>query len=326
MYSEIILTMKKALIVILLLVLVGGYFFAGYSVYTQATLVECAVPEVDQNNRPDNFSLSDKDVFWDPSEYFVNDYEVVNIELSDENISLNSWWLDAQNNNGPTVLVLHGLGSGKHSPDMLLTAGMLYKNGFNVLAIDCRDHGESTCEDGFHSAGQKESDDVVASLDWIVNEKGISPDNIGIYGSSLGALVGLLTPSKSNNFSALAVLDAPFDFETLVREELIYQGFSELLWTPLYHYVLIFEGINLLANNPEDSLKAGNKQPILIFNGMDNDRVLPHHTDDLIDSATEIGIELEINRYEELGHTRVLYDYPKEFSIKLVQFFSRHLN
>ena len=76
--------MKKALIVILLLVLVGGYFFAGYSVYTQATLVECAVPEVDQNNRPDNFSLSDKDVFWDPSEYFVNDYEVVNIELSDE--------------------------------------------------------------------------------------------------------------------------------------------------------------------------------------------------------------------------------------------------
>ena len=61
--------MKKALIVILLLVLVGGYFFAGYSVYTQATLVECAVPEVDQNNRPDNFSLSDKDVFWDPSEY-----------------------------------------------------------------------------------------------------------------------------------------------------------------------------------------------------------------------------------------------------------------
>jgi hypothetical protein len=70
-YSEIILTMKKALIVILLLVLVGGYFFAGYSVYTQATLVECAVPEVDQNNRPDNFSLSDKDVFWDRLKFLV---------------------------------------------------------------------------------------------------------------------------------------------------------------------------------------------------------------------------------------------------------------
>ena len=71
----------------------------------------------------------------------------------------------------------------------------------------------------------------------------------------------------------MAVLDAPFDFETLVREELIYQGFPELLWTPLYHYVLIFEGVDLLANNPEDSLKSSNKQPILIFNGMDNDHL-----------------------------------------------------
>ena len=99
-----------------------------------------------------------------------------------------------------------------------------------------------------------------------------------------------------------------------------------MLWTPLYHYVLIFEGVDLLANNPEDSLKSSNKQPILIFNGMDNDRVLSHHTDDLIKSANEIGIELEINRYQELGHTRVLYDYPKEFSIKLVQFFTKNLS
>ena len=98
--------MKKALIVILLLVLVGGYFFAGYSVYSQAALVECAVPEVDQNNKPDNFSLSDKNVLWDPSEYFVNDYDIVSIEIPDENVTLDSWWMDAQNNNGPTVLVL----------------------------------------------------------------------------------------------------------------------------------------------------------------------------------------------------------------------------
>ena len=318
--------MKKTLIIILLIVILGGYFFAGYNVYSQAALVECSVPEVDKNNRPDNFSLSDKGVLWDPSEYFVRSYEVVNIEIPNENITLGSWWIDAQNNNGPTILVLHGLGSSKYSPDMLLTAGILFQNGFNVLAIDFRDHGDSTCEDGFHSAGQKESDDVVAALNWIINEKDITPNNIGIYGSSLGALVGLLTPAKSNNFSALAVLDAPFDFETLVKEELIYQDFTELLWMPLYHYVLIFEGVNLLADNPEDSLKASNNQPILIFNGMNNDRVLSHHTDDLIESANSIGIEIEVNRYKELGHTRVLYDYPEEFAEKLIQFFTKNLS
>ena len=112
----------------------------------------------------------------------------------------------------------------------------------------------------------------------------------------------------------------------LVKEELIYQDFTELLWMPLYHYVLIFEGVNLLADNPEDSLKASNNQPILIFNGMNNDRVPSHHTDDLIESANSIGIEIEVNRYEELGHTRVLYDYPEEFAEKLIQFFTKNLS
>ena len=40
--------------------------------------------------------------------------------------------------------------------------------------IDFRDHGESTCEDGVHSAGQKEIYDVKAAIDWIVNEKNIT--------------------------------------------------------------------------------------------------------------------------------------------------------
>ena len=43
--------------------------------------------------------------------------------------------------------------------------GILNKSGFNLLAIDFRDHGESTCEDGFfYTAGQNETDDVVAAI------------------------------------------------------------------------------------------------------------------------------------------------------------------
>ena len=59
---------------------------------------------------------------------------------------------------------------------------------------------------------------------------------------------------------------------------------------------------------------------------MNNDRVLSHHTDDLIESANSIGIEIEVNRYKELEHTRVLYDYPEEFAEKLIQFFTKNLS
>ena len=314
----------KKIIAFVLALFIGGYFFAGYYVYSQAASVTCEVWEGDKSNRPDEFSLAEKNVSWNPSQYFIDSYETVNIPVEGTDVVLNSWWMESQNN-GPAIIVLHGLTSSKYSPDMLLVAGMLYENGFNVLAIDMRDHGDSTCEDGHHSAGQKESDDVVASINWLIDEKNIPPSKIGIYGSSLGALVALLTPAKSNNFEAMALVDAPFDFETLVREELTYQGFPPILFEPLYHYVLLFERIDLLENSPAASLENSKKQPILIFNGLQSDRVLPHHTDDLIESAISNGIETQIHRYE-VGHTRVMYDYPEEFADLLIEIFSNELN
>ena len=84
--------MKKILSIVLV-VLVGGYFFAGYYVYSQAASVTCVVWEGDKDNRPDNFSLSDKDVTWDPSKYFVTTYETVNIPVEGTEVILNSWWM-----------------------------------------------------------------------------------------------------------------------------------------------------------------------------------------------------------------------------------------
>ena len=136
---------------------------------------------------------------------------------------------------------MHGVTSSKFSPDVLLVGGMLYKQGFNYLTFDFRDHGTSTCEDSRHSAGQKEIYDVKASIDWLQNEKNIPTSNIGLYGASFGAMIGLMTPAITNDFQALAVVDSPFDFASLVREELVYQGFPGFLFEPVYHYALIFD-------------------------------------------------------------------------------------
>ena len=79
---------------------------------------------------------------------------------------MKGWWVE-NNLTNPTVILLHGLNSSKYSPDILLPMGMLDKSEFNLLAIDIRDHGESTCEDGYYAAGQDETDDVVASINWL---------------------------------------------------------------------------------------------------------------------------------------------------------------
>ena len=326
--------LKKALI-ILLIILVGGYFYAGYYVFGIAGSVPCAVWEGEQNNTPSNFSVpdgyedSDSGIFIeynvDPKPYFIRSYETVTIPSDEGAIELSAWWME-RNPKGPTVMLIHGLTSSKYSSGILLSAGILYHEGFNILAIDMRDHGDSTCEDGFYSAGQKESDDSAASLKWLVEEKGISPSNIGIYGQSLGALTALTTPAKSNNFAAIAVHDPPVDFETLVKEEMVYQGFPPFLFYPTAHYSQIFMGVNITEVVPATALPLGNKQPILIFNGMLDERVLAHHTDDLIKIANENDIDVEAYRYEDMRHVQSIWVYTDEFSEAIVSFFQRNLS
>ena len=313
----------KKFLVFLLVLIIGGYFGVGYYVFGIAASVPCEVWIEEAENKPDNWSLGDK-ADWDPSDYFIENYKEVSIFADDGEIILNSWWVE-NNLSNPTIIMLHGLTSSKNSPDILLPMGMMNKSEFNLLAIDMRDHGESTCEDGFYAAGQNETDDVVAAIDWLI-EKGISPSNIGIYGNSLGALVGLMTPAKTNEFGSIAVIDPPVDFETLVREEMSYQGFPTFLWEPIYHYALVFKRINMLKDIPEEALSRGNKQPLLIFTGLQSDRVLPHHSDDLVNIAEQNGIEYEIHKYDDMGHTQILYFYTQEYSELLIDFYESTLS
>ena len=313
----------KKFLAFFLVVIIGVYFGIGYYVFGIAASVPCEVWVEEAGNKPDNWSLGNK-ADWNPSEYFIEDYKEVTIFADDGEIELKSWWVE-NNLSNPTIILLHGLTSSKNSPDILLPMGMLNKSEFNLLALDMRDHGESTCEDGFYSAGQNETDDVVAAIDWLT-DKGISPSTIGIYGNSLGALIGLMTPAKTNEFGSIAVIDPPVDFETLVREEMSYQGFPTFLWEPIYHYALIFKRINMLKDIPEEALSKGSKQPLLIFTGLESDRVLPHHSDDLVEIAKANDIDYNIYKYDGMGHTEILYFYTEEYSQLLTDFYKSTLS
>ena len=313
--------MRKIIIGILFFIIIA-YFGIGFYVYGESVAVPCAVVESEKENRPDNFSLGEK-ADWDPSEYFVQDYETVLINTNDD-VVLSGWWMETDKN-APTIIGLHGVTSGKHSPDVLLVGGMLVSEGFNYLTFDFRDHGESTCEDGVHSAGQKEIYDVKAAIDWLINEKDIPSENIGLHGSSFGAMVALMTQYISDDINALSIVDTPFDFATLVREELVYQEFPGFLFEPVNHYALLFEGVDITEISPEDGVSAG-RNPMIIFNGVKSDRVLSHHTDDLISAGNKYSVTMDIHRYEELSHTEVMYAYPDEFQKKVVDFFKENLN
>ena len=108
----------------------------------------------------------------------------------------------------------------------------------------------------------------------------------------------------------------------ILDEQVSFPGF---LFEPVNHYALLFEGVDITEISPEDGVSAG-RNPMIIFNGVKSDRVLSHHTDDLISAGNKYSVTMDIYRYEELSHTEVMYAYPDEFQNKAVDFFKENLN
>ena len=111
--------MKKFLAFFLVL-LVGVYFGIGWFAYGQAASVPCNVWYTEANNTPSNWSLGTK-ADWDPSDYFISNYEEVTILADDGEIELSSWWVE-NDLSQPTIILLHGVTSSKFSPCLLYTS------------------------------------------------------------------------------------------------------------------------------------------------------------------------------------------------------------
>lgn len=108
-------------------------------------------------------------------------HEEVFLTTSD-GVRLHAWFIPHRDNLG-TVLFFHGnAGNIAHRID---TAAMLWEWGLNTLLIDYRGFGNS----GGKPSARGTSRDAEAAWKFLVNEKGISPEKIILFGRSLGSAV-----------------------------------------------------------------------------------------------------------------------------------------
>ena len=70
-------------------------------------------------------------------------------------LTLRGWWIPGRTATGPSVILVHGLKSCRRDENVLMAAGMLHRNGFGVLLMDQRDHGDSDDEDLRFAAGTR---------------------------------------------------------------------------------------------------------------------------------------------------------------------------
>lgn len=332
---------KSALIGIIsaaTVLLVGGAALGvGNYVYTSGTAVPCAINDDDLANSPSEFYTPasgngpfegpgwEKWVGYDISKWWMDaPYQAVTVPVA-EGIELSGWWITPEAGNGKTVIVTHGIGTSRRDFNALMPSGMLVNSGFNVLLLDSRDTGESTCTDGRHSAGQEESDDFAQAAKWLIETQGIQSQSLGMFGVSGGAIATSLLPAKTDQVSAFAMEGTIFDFNAAATREVEYQGFPGFLWQLALASAQLFHGVNLTETAVTDSIEAAGQRPMLILHGDADMRLDYQSSVDFYEYAKGVGANIQLETFVGADHTEGMLSESDRYAKALVDFFDASL-
>lgn len=322
-----------------LVLIAGAGLVVGNYVYEAGTSVPCRINGDDLDNTPQHFYTSyynsgpfpgdgwNKWVGYDLSKWWLPTIKVEDVRIDvAPDVKLAAWWIKTTRKvTDRTVIVTHGIGTSKRDFTALLPTAMLVKGGFNVLLVDQRNAGESTCTDGRHSAGQNESSDFAEVAKWLNREKGIPGSAIGMFGVSGGAIATSLTPIKSDLISAFAMEGTIFDFQAAATREVEFQGFPGFLWQLAEFAAKNFHGVDLTATSVEDSIQAAGNRPMLILHGDADQRLDYQSSVDFYNYAKSVGIDIALERFEGADHTEGMLTETDRYAKLLTSFFNNAL-
>jgi acetyl esterase/lipase len=124
-----------------------------------------------------------------PTEYAGLSYESVTF-ASRDGLRIAGWYLSSKN--GAAVVLSHGHSS--HRAMTLPVAAMLAEEGYGVLMIDLRAHGES---EGQTFTLWQAGDDVLGAVDYLQTRPDVDPNRIGAWGFSAGAAASVHAAAQS---------------------------------------------------------------------------------------------------------------------------------
>ena len=315
--------MKKRFVFVTIVTVIAlalGYASASYMMYDKLSRVTAGGGE-NSENIPSSFVMTVHEwSSFDVSPYFMPDFETVHFTSRQPGLNLTGWFV-LGDPTAPVIILTHGLNGCKCSPRILTTAGMLHRNGFNVLMYDMRDHGESDIEDGRAAIGNEEYQDLLGAWDWLVNEKHFAPDRVGVFGESLGAGTTLIAFGQEPRLAA-AFVDSPYsDLPQIIDEELARNNYPAFLAPGGILMAQLVAQDNLIAFSPKDAINNDAGRPIYIVHGTGDTRIDVHHTRQLVELAKQTGANVSVWIPEGVGHVEAEFALPDEYEQRLVKFF-----
>jgi fermentation-respiration switch protein FrsA (DUF1100 family) len=136
-------------------------------------------------------------------EFFNLDYQEVWLSVAAKSNKLepiHGWWIKANQSNGKVLLYLHG--NGINIGANIGHAKRFYQLGFSVLLIDYRGYGRSQ---GSFPNEKRVYEDATAAWNYLVQQQKIPPQQIVIYGHSLGGAIAIDLAIKHPDAAGLIV-------------------------------------------------------------------------------------------------------------------------
>lgn len=320
--------MKKRIGVLsaaLAVLLLAAYFGISYVVYDKLSRITPGGGE-NAGNTPASFVMTYEE--WpgfDVKPFLMPNYETVRIPSRQPGIGLAGWYVPGRPD-APAIVVTHGINGCKCDPNVLTVAGMLHRNGFNVLLYDLRNHGQSDIDNGRTAVGNKEYLDVLGAWDWLIAQKHFTPEQIGLYAESLGAGTNLIAFGEEPRVAALFVDSPYFDLKQIMDEELSRNHYPTILADGSIIMAKVISGDDLLAHSPQAAILNDAGRPIYVVHGTGDLRINVHHTQQLADLAAKTGANVTVWMPDGIRHVAAEFDLTQEYEQRLVGFFTKALS
>jgi dipeptidyl aminopeptidase/acylaminoacyl peptidase len=250
------------------------------------------------------------------------DYETVRFPSRDAGVTIAAWWVQGASADAPAVVLVHGRGKCRQDPEVLLPAGMLHRNGFSVLVIDLRNHGESTVTDGRQSFGVSESQEVLGAWDWLRAERKLPAARIGLYGASLGAGTSIIATGREPRVAALWEDSTFASFHLSVEDEAPNQGIPGPV-VPLA--VWASETLHPISDSPLAEVAHIVGRPFAMVHGTADTTSVVANAYRVDDAFTAAGGSVEPWILKDVQHVRAAFVATEEYERRLVEFFDTAL-
>jgi uncharacterized protein len=130
-----------------------------------------------------------------PRDYGL-DYQDIWLRIGKDQV--HGWWIPAAQTSAPTLLYLHGNGS--NLGDLTQIAAILHELKVSVLLIDYRGYGKSS---PVFPNEARVYQDAEAAWQYLTQSQKIKPQQIFVYGHSLGGAIAIELASRHSDLAGL---------------------------------------------------------------------------------------------------------------------------